>query len=147
MAREATFKKWIIQNASKDWMFQTIETSTGSGVPDIFMCVNGCQAWIETKATDSNKCYMRISQWRWFYRLCTRGGFGLLIIKREKTRQADVYIARDLTQLNPHSECELKGDDVIFPPDIKPAFSYKLGTGNGMFYKKLLSLLERNFNE
>lgn len=144
---EKEFRKWIVMNASKDWMMQTIETSTGTGVPDLFFCVNSCQGWMELKATDSHKCYMRISQWKWFKKLTSRGGFGLLLIKREKLKRIDVYSAGDLTSLDASAECVLKGQDIVFPSDTKPLFSYRLGTGNGMFYKKLLEVFERSFNE
>lgn len=144
MAGEKEFRKWLIQNAGKEWLMQTIETATGSGVPDVFMCADGQQCWAELKSTDSKKCYMRISQWRWFTKLCQRGGKGVLIIKRCKTRMIDVYDASILTAPSLSDSCELRGQDVVFPDDIKPAFSYKLGTGNGIFYGMLLDLLKRN---
>ena len=142
---EKDFKKWLIVNANKDWMFQTIETSTGSGVPDVYFCIDGYQGWIELKSSTSNHCYARISQWRWFCKLCSRGGFGLLIIKREKLKRVDVYLARDLTGPEIAEQSELRGNDIIFPPDIKPAFSYKLGTGNQKFYEGLIELFKKEY--
>lgn len=142
---EKDFKKWLVQNAGPEWMFQTIETTTGTGVPDLFFCVDGFQGWIELKSGPSLHCYMRISQWRWFCKLTSRQGFGLLIIKREKTKRVDVYLASDLAKAGSLEKSLLKGSDIIFPPTIEPAFSYKLGTGNKMFYEGLKNLLEKEY--
>lgn len=142
MSGEKEFKRWIVSNAPNDWLIQTIETATGSGVPDLFICINGNQGWAELKSTDSTRCYMRISQWRWFCKLISRGGSGLLLIKRLKRRCVDVYDARPLTRLSAGRDCVLRGDDIIFPSTIKPVVSYKLGTGGGEFYKNILEVLK-----
>lgn len=142
---EKDFKSWILKNASQDWLLQTIETTTGSGVPDLFFCVDGYQGWIELKSSQSDHCYMRISQWRWFCKLTSRGGFGFLIIKREKLKRVDVYLARDLAECKAAEKGLLKGSDIIFPTSIKPAFTYKLGSGNSIFYKGLINLMEKEY--
>jgi hypothetical protein len=145
MSGEKEFRKWLTATAPKDWMVQTIETSTGTGIPDVFMCTDGFQFWSELKATNNKKCYMRISQWRWFCRLVSRGGFGLLMIKRLKEKRIDVYDARELTKFSAATDCVLSGQDITFPDSVKPIVTYKLGTGNGMFYKKLVEKLEEIF--
>lgn len=145
MSGEKEFRKWVMTTAPKDWMLQTIETSTGTGIPDLFFCVKGYQGWVELKSTNSKDCYMRISQWRWFNRLCSRGGFALLMIKRIKDKRIDVYLASDLARIEA-SECELKGADIHFPSDkIKPVFSYKLGSGNLNFYSKWKEVMEKDY--
>lgn len=145
MANEKEFKTWFVKGAGPEWLLQTVETSTGTGIPDVFMCVDGYQGWIELKSTTDKACYMRISQWRWFNRLVSRGGFGFLMIKRVKERRVDVYAVRDLVKLGPDSGGRLRGQDIIFPSEIKPAFSYILGTGNGMLYKKIINYLKENY--
>lgn len=146
---EKEFKKWLTMNAPKDWMLQTIETSTGTGVPDLFFCVHGYQGWIELKSSSHNsKCYIRISQWRWLCKLVSRGGFALLLIKREKLKKVDVYLARDLVkykELGADLPQLLKGSDIVFPSNIKPVFSYKLGTGNQVIYKGLIEIMEDEY--
>ena len=145
MSGEKEFRKWITTTAPKDWMMQTIETSTGTGIPDLFYCVHGYQGWAELKSTASSHCYMRISQWPWFFRLTSRGGFAVLIIKRLKDKRIDMYLASHLTRLDA-SECELKGKDIYFPSDkIKPVFSYKLGSGNSKFYEKWQEIMEKDY--
>lgn len=146
MSGEKEFRRWIVQSADNDWLCQTIETSTGSGVPDLFLCTHGYQVWAELKSTGSDKdVYMRISQYRWFRKLIARGGYGLLIIKRLKDRRIDVYEAKVLTRFNAATECVLKGDDIIFPKTLTPAFTYKLGVGAKTFYKRLVELFERSY--
>lgn len=145
MPPEHEFRKWITSNADKDWLIQPIETMTGSGVPDLYMCLQGYQCWAELKATDSAKCYMRVSQWRWFAMLIRRGGFGILIIKRIKAKQIDVYIMSHILKVPP-DKCILKGNDVIFPDSIRPAFTYYMGTGSRQFFAKLTRLFEDNYD-
>lgn len=148
MGAEGTFKRWLIQNLPKDWMMQTIETTTGNGVPDIFFCTKGYQGWIELKATlskDENLCYLRIAQWRWFCKLYSRGGFGLLIIKREKLKRIDIYLAAHLVKVNTLDECTYKGKDIILPPYIKPISSYKLGSGSGLLYSRIVEICKKEY--
>lgn len=143
MSGETEFRKWMVKNAnSLGWMIQSIETSTGSGVPDIFVCNYGWNAWAELKSTNSNKVFMRISQFRWFIRYVRRGGIGLLIIKRLKERRIDVYKMLDLEIYSDAKHCELKGNDIYFPDFTQPAFSYKLGTGASTFFNRLLRLIQ-----
>lgn len=142
MVSEQTFRRWLVSNAPTDWLMQTIETSTGAGIPDVFACKDGNCAWLELKATTApSKCYMRISQWVWFRLFCQRGGKGILLIKRENDRRIDGYKVHELVQSCGPEQCSISGKDITFPSETKPAFSYKLGTGNEMFYKKLEKLL------
>lgn len=143
---EQEFKKWILKNATNDWLFQTIETSTGSGVPDLFVCTDGYQGWIELKSCANNRCYMRISQWRWMNKLSSRGGCGLLVIKRETDKRVDIYNMLDLRRIGTPNSDFIKGVNIIFPPYAQPAQTYKLGSGNQTFYAKLKQELIRGQN-
>lgn len=145
MPPERDFRKWISMNAEKEWLIQPIETVTGSGIPDLFICVHGYQCWAELKATESPHCYMRISQWRWFNKLTSRGGFGILVIRRLKDKRVDVFLASRLAKIKPE-DCTLKGEDIVFPDTIRPAFSYFMGTGNKQFFAKLVRLFEDNYD-
>ena len=142
---ESQFRKWITATAPNAWLVQPIETSTGTGIPDLFICAHAWSFWVELKSTNAKNCYMRISQWRWFNKLNSRGGIGLLFIKRVKEKRIDVYKTDEITALDVQKECELKGNDISFPASIKPAFSYKLGTGNGTFYENVIQLLEESY--
>lgn len=144
MSGEKEFRKWIVMNAPKSWLLQSVETTTGTGVPDLFFCVHGYSGWMELKSTTAKDCYMRISQWRWFNKLTSRGGYGLLLIKRLKEKRVDVYDVSDLVNYNAE-ECKLKGNDITFPPDATPMFSYKMGSGNGSFYSRLEQEMEKAY--
>lgn len=41
MPNEARFRRWLVKQAPKNSLIQTIETSTGTGVPDVFYCYQG----------------------------------------------------------------------------------------------------------
>lgn len=139
---EKQFKRWITSTAPTDWLVQTIETSTGSGVPDLFMCHNGHNLWTELKSTEDNKCYMRITQWYWFNRLLDKGGKGFLFIKRVKDKRVDVYDMSDIRGKISRCSLLIKSPDVVFPPTTQPVFSYKLGASDETFYQKLERILD-----
>lgn len=144
---ETEFKKWVVHNADKEWLIQPIETTTGSGIPDLFICYDGCSCWAELKATTSDShCYMRISQWRWLKRLHSRGGWSILLIKRllKKQKRVDIYRVSDLLE-HPLKNCIFKGEDIYFPEKSHPAFSYIMGKGNKKFYEGLGNLLQEGF--
>ena len=47
--REGEFRKWLIKNKSYGAVMTPIETSTATGVPDIYTCYQGHSQWIECK--------------------------------------------------------------------------------------------------
>lgn len=134
MPPEAEFKRWITKNAPRDrWLIQTVETCTGSGVPDLFVCTEGLSAWLELKAAPSpSAVYMRVSQWVWLKNLHSKGGMGFLLIKRTKLRRVDAYKVTDLIAIEP----TLRGVDAHFE-NVKPAFQYTFGKGSSEFFDKL----------
>jgi hypothetical protein len=75
MTPEAKFSKWVVSNFLRDADVQRIETSTGSGVPDINVCYQGFEFWIETKImTPSFKTLLRPYQGAWIQRRSAAGG-------------------------------------------------------------------------
>ena len=73
MARtpEATFFDWL--KRSFPWQFQRIETTTGIGVPDLWVCHRGFQLWIELKAAPNTNVQIRKSQYAWITRMQWQG--------------------------------------------------------------------------
>lgn len=140
---EGDFRRWLIKNKPKNSIMQAIETGTGSGIPDLFYCYNGCPCWIELKATQGRACYMRISQWRWFCNLVKAKGEGFLIIKRLKTKTIDVYDINQLAVAGMAKEARLVGQDIIFPDYIEPVFTSIVAAGHEQFYKLLNLQLRR----
>jgi hypothetical protein len=144
---ESDFRRWITKNKPKNSIIQTIETGTGSGVPDLFYCWNGRPCWIELKATQGRACYMRISQWRWFCNLAKAKGVGFLIIKRLKQKEIDIYDIKDLTTPEMAKKGKLVGQNIIFPEEIKPLTKVDIVSGHEYFYHILHLLLRRERNK
>jgi hypothetical protein len=63
---ESAFKTRVVKNLKKLGFFcQTIETTTGRGVPDVWVCHSGVSAWLECKAPKANKIELRKEQRAW----------------------------------------------------------------------------------
>jgi len=66
VAQESRFKARIINHLKKlGYYTQTIESTTGRGIPDIYICGRGIGAWIEVKAPTHNKVTLRPEQRVW----------------------------------------------------------------------------------
>lgn len=130
MPNEARFRRWLVKQAPKNSLIQTIETSTGTGVPDVFYCYKGRPCWIELKDTEGAQCYMRTSQWIWFRKYILSGGMGYLMIRR-KNKTVDIYDVKRL--LIAASIENIKGEHITFKEDNDPLFTHKLGTTNNIF--------------
>lgn len=74
---EATFKSWFIGGLPPGWHGQTIETTTGRGVPDVNVCgsENGqtVEWWLELKAQHKQPL-LRPEQFAWLTRRSNVGG-------------------------------------------------------------------------
>lgn len=130
MPNEAAFRRWLVKQKPKNSLIQTIETSTGTGVPDVFYCYEGHPCWIELKDTEGAQCYMRTSQWMWFRKYILAGGIGYLMIRR-KDKTIDVYDVKRL--LIAASVDNIKGEHMIFKENNEPLFTHKLGTSENIF--------------
>ncbi len=65
---------------------QSVETwSTGRGVPDLNYCLNGCEGWIELKATAAWAVTLEPGQVAWIERRARAGGRIFLAIRRKST--------------------------------------------------------------
>lgn len=83
---EAQFSKWMIDSwlSGPQTMAQRIETSTASGVPDIYMVHQGYPAWLETKiVTPRNSVLVRPYQRAWAHKHSLAGGVSLIVAYRE----------------------------------------------------------------
>lgn len=77
---------WLKQKLPENYHVQRIETSTGSGVPDINMIVDGREVWMEVKANQKTKAgYVRIrkEQYAWMKRRAMCGGV-CVVVDREQ---------------------------------------------------------------
>lgn len=83
MGPEALFKRWFLFKLPKGWHAQTIETTTGRGVPDLNVCHEGREYWIELKA-DGAIPKIRPEQWAWMTRRMNCLGRCLILNRHQK---------------------------------------------------------------
>jgi Holliday junction resolvase len=77
---EKTFSKWLVTKLrAQGWDVQRIETSTGSGVPDINCCKNREEIWIETKCLNTVEAVLRPMQYAWLMRRQKAGGMCIIL--------------------------------------------------------------------
>lgn len=65
MAKEQTFWEYIRGQLTTGWHLQRIETTTGSGVPDLIACYRRTACYIELKALPHTQLKIRNSQLAW----------------------------------------------------------------------------------
>lgn len=85
MPKESKFSDQIKRKLSSDWFYQRIETTTGPGVPDIFLFnvrLGRC-VWIEVKSMDYPA--IRPFQYAWFHRAWAKGLRAVLLNSNPKT--------------------------------------------------------------
>ncbi len=77
MKPEANFKKWLIEGLPAGWHGQTIETTTGRGIPDVNLCGSAdgktVEFWLELKAMHEQPL-LRPEQFAWMMRRSAVGG-------------------------------------------------------------------------
>ena len=84
MSAEKTFWSLFRSHIPKDCDVQRIETgSTGRGIPDINLCYQGYEFWIELKVVKGRSVDLAPEQVAWHYRR-TRAGGTTWIIARDK---------------------------------------------------------------
>jgi len=74
---------WLTKQIS-ECQFQRIETSTGCGVPDVYMCMKGKSLWIELKIVRSGSVYLRKEQYAWGVRHAMNGGKCIVLARDGK---------------------------------------------------------------
>lgn len=129
--REGEFRSWLIKNKPKHSLMTPIETNTAGGVPDIFCCMNGFSSWIECKVTISGPGRVRGTQYAYLKKLLAAGGHAKIVIQglatsTYKPATISIYDARQIVSL-PIGMFKEQGQELIFPPDLKPWYkwSYK----------------------
>jgi hypothetical protein len=74
MKSESDFKKWFVAQFKKDCDITPIETSTSRGVPDLNLCRQGVEIWVELKLFVSGRVLLRPEQYAWGLRRHHHGG-------------------------------------------------------------------------
>lgn len=122
MADEKQFKKWLKSRAPHGCLFNTIETMTSIGVPDIFTCYKGCSRWIETKdiSTSTVIVKLRATQYMWLQKLINNGGSGGLLIRHKYN--TDFYDAIDIMKID-KTKIKTSGKDYILTGLVEPSLT------------------------
>lgn len=71
---EAEFSAWILKNLNKMGHACRIENSIGSGFPDINVCQEGQETWLELKLGCFDAVLLRKEQFAWGMRRTAAGG-------------------------------------------------------------------------
>jgi hypothetical protein len=80
MTPETKFNRWVADRLLYDAHIQRIETSTGSGIPDMNICWHGREFWAESKvATPGGNVLLRPFQWAWLKRRQSHGGKSVIL--------------------------------------------------------------------
>ena len=87
---EARFKSWLVKVLREQKAFvQTIETTTGPGVPDLAVIANGKTIWIEVKYQAVPK--VRKEQYVWHMQAFMRNGPVCVINQHPTTQEIGLY--------------------------------------------------------
>ena len=81
MARDGGLRPLFVERI-KTAHWQAVETwSTGQGVPDMNVCLNGIETWLEFKGTTTNTVRITPEQVAWIERRLRAGGRCLVIVR------------------------------------------------------------------
>lgn len=122
MKPEANFKKWLIEGLPNGWHGQTIETTTGRGVPDLNLCGSAdgktVEWWLELKAAH-NRPFLRPEQFAWMMRRSAVGG-KVAVVHRQKDRRWALHLpVRWATQPNSGRYVEVVSQPFAFGHSVE----------------------------
>lgn len=126
--KEGEFRKWLVKQKPKNCVLVPIETSTATGVPDLYSCYDGCQQWIECKIATSHPPHIRGTQFVFFTKLLAAGGKGKLVVQRlnckdYKPSSVEIYDMEDVIKLPP-GLFKRQGQDMVLPASLKPSYKW-----------------------
>lgn len=82
MRPEQRLTNWFVSHAPAEWHVVRIENVLGRGIPDLNICTEGVEFWVECKA-DSAGFYVRPEQWAWMSRRIASGGHCFVLLRRD----------------------------------------------------------------
>ena len=132
LKREGEFRSWLIENKPKNSVMTPIETSTATGVPDIFSCYQGHSCWIECKSILSGPGRVRGTQYIYLKKLLAAGGHAKIVIQNiyrntGKPTSISIYDAQQIVSM-PLGMFKQYGEELMFPPSLEPKYKW--------YYKK-----------
>lgn len=102
MSEEKTFSKLFISHLPKLAHHQRIETGlTGRGIPDINICFEAEECWVELKVVKGKQVQLAPEQVAWHYRRHRAGGTTWIVARDKydgvrKGKGDDIYIWKGL---------------------------------------------------
>ena len=140
--KEAMFRRWLVKNKPASAVLTPIETSTATGVPDLFSCYNGFSSWLECKVILSGSPRFRGTQYTYLKKLLEAGGHAKIVVQKlnpntYKPSHINIYDAETILAI-PSGMFKQQGQDMIFPPHIEPYYSWKYKSNLQDLYDKLL---------
>ena len=104
---------------SQDTHLCRIESTIGSGIPDINACSNGIELFIELKVFHGNDLHFRSSQRAWILRRLSVGGRVLVLTRRDDClliySSAEVLAAPFISHGADRKSFHIKGEDLPNP--------------------------------
>jgi hypothetical protein len=137
---EAKFSSWLMQHwlSGEGVHAQRIETTTGSGIPDINFCVQGFEGWLETKVfTPGRRVLLRPYQRAWMHRRLIAKGEVFIVALDEKTGIVHCWIFQGC-------EFELVSSNSYLSVTSKPSLSLAKTAVNRTTFLKFISRLSIN---
>ncbi len=95
MTPEQTLNKFIRTALEPTCAVQRIETSTGSGIPDLNVCWSGREFWIESKANAGTCPHIRPAQYAWMLHRCSKGGICFVIHRPPNDPVWNIWVITD----------------------------------------------------
>lgn len=95
---ESQFRTYI-KKKIKDYAVQlshidvvSIESYTSRGIPDINLCFNGFEAWIECKYEKGNQIKLRPEQKNWIKHRTNCGGNVFILVRRQTAKKDSIEL-------------------------------------------------------
>lgn len=103
MKPEAKFKSWLCKKIREvGYMVQTIETTTGRGVPDLVILRPSPSGesvlWVEVKV-QAGSCTLRPEQYIWHKKAWDQGVEVLTVCQHPVTKMMTIYRVKNATKL------------------------------------------------
>lgn len=77
---ETLFWNKLKEKIPLHWQVQRIENRYGGGIPDVYICAEGCSFWIELKVTKTNRINISSHQVAWNYAHYRSGGVSFFLV-------------------------------------------------------------------
>tara|TARA_R110001592_G_scaffold258076_2_gene521812 strand:+ start:320 stop:718 length:399 start_codon:yes stop_codon:yes gene_type:complete len=107
MTPEQTLNRFIVE-ALPAAHCQRIESSTGSGIPDINVRWREDEFWIESKANAGSIAHVRPAQFAWMMRRVNAGGTCFVIHRPSKQDTWNLYVITNKAQAEPYGKNHIK---------------------------------------